>query len=128
MRAPLSWLRDHVQLPDELTGRALSHALIRAGLEVETVELTGSDVSGPVVVGVVQSYEAERASNGKTIRYCRVDVGQHNDPSGSRGIVCGAANFEVGDHVVVSLPGAELPGGFQIAARQTYGHLTDVMI
>ncbi|HEX8510699.1 MAG TPA: phenylalanine--tRNA ligase subunit beta [Propionibacteriaceae bacterium] len=128
MRAPLSWLRDHVELPEGLTGRALSQSLVRAGLEVETVERAGSDVIGPLVVGVVQSCEAERASNGKTIRYCRVDVGQHNDPSGSRGIVCGAANFEVGDHVVVSLPGAELPGGFQIAARKTYGHLSDGMI
>ncbi len=128
MKAPLSWLRDHAELPPGLTGRALSEALIRAGLEVETVELAGADVTGPLVVGVVLSYEAETASNGKTIRYCRVDVGQHNDPSGSRGIVCGAHNFEVGDRVVVSLPGAELPGGFKIAARNTYGHVSDGMI
>ncbi|MET1004922.1 MAG: phenylalanine--tRNA ligase subunit beta, partial [Propionibacteriaceae bacterium] len=128
MRAPLSWLRDYADLPAGLSGRALSEALIRAGLEVETVELAGSDVTGPLVVGVVLSYEAEKASNGKTIRYCRVDVGEHNDESGSRGIVCGAHNFEVGDHVVVSLPGAELPGGFKIAARKTYGHVSDGMI
>jgi phenylalanyl-tRNA synthetase beta chain len=128
MRAPLSWLRDLVALPDGLGGRALSEALIRAGLEVETVEQAGSDVTGPLVVGTVLSYESEVASNGKTIRYCRVDVGPHNDETGSRGIVCGAHNFEVGDHVVVSLPGAELPGGFTIAARKTYGHLSDGMI
>ena len=36
-------------------------------------------------------------------------------------IVCGATNFEVGDLVVVVLPGAVLPGGFAIAARKTYG-------
>ncbi|HEX8488861.1 MAG TPA: phenylalanine--tRNA ligase subunit beta [Propionibacteriaceae bacterium] len=130
MRAPLSWLRDVVSLPDGLAGRALSEALIRAGLEVETVEQAGSDVSGPLVVGTVLSYEEEQASNGKTIRYCRVDVGEHNpaDGEGSRGIVCGARNFEVGDHVVVSLPGAGLPGGFRIAARKTYGHVSDGMI
>ena len=46
----------------------------------------------------------------------------------SRGIVCGAHNFEVGDMVVVALPGAVLPGGFQIAARKTYGHISDGMI
>ena len=67
-----------------------------------------------------------------------MDVGpQHNDAPGtgkepselpSRGIVCGAHNFEVGDSVVVSLPGAVLPGDFAIAARKTYGHTSDGMI
>ena len=37
MRAPLSWLAEHVDLPDGLTGRALGEVLIRAGLEVERV-------------------------------------------------------------------------------------------
>ncbi len=30
--------------------------------------------------------------------------------------------------MVVSLPGAVLPGGFEIAARKTYGHVSDGMI
>src|SRR5690606_26245876 len=46
----------------------------------------------------------------------------------SRGIVCGAHNFAVGDHVVVALPGTTLPGDFHIAARKTYGHVSDGMI
>ena len=45
-----------------------------------------------------------------------------------RGIVCGASNFVVGDHVVVALPGAMLPGDFRITARKTYGHVSDGMI
>ena len=44
------------------------------------------------------------------------------------GIVCGARNFFVGDKVVVTLPGAVLPGPFPIAARKTYGHVSDGMI
>ncbi|MBN9612433.1 MAG: phenylalanine--tRNA ligase subunit beta, partial [Actinobacteria bacterium] len=43
-------------------------------------------------------------------------------------IVCGAHNFEAGDKVVVTLPGAVLPGDFRIAARKTYGHVSDGMI
>src|SRR5205823_5077551 len=43
-------------------------------------------------------------------------------------IVCGAHNFGPGDHVVVALPGAVLPGGFTITARKTYGHVSDGMI
>ena len=34
----------------------------------------------------------------------------------------------VGDRVVVSLPGAVLPGPFPISARTTYGHVSDGMI
>lgn len=134
MRAPLSWLAEHVDLPDGLTGRALGEVLIRAGLEVERVEELGSDVTGPVVVGRVLAYVDEPQKNGKTIRWVQVDVGPgHNEPhpdypQGCRSVVCGAHNFAVGDLVVVSLPGAVLAGGFAIAARKTYGHTSDGMI
>ena len=69
--------------------------------------------------------------NGKTIRYCVVDVGPHGqmETEGKhQEIVCGATNFEVGDLVVVVLPGAVLAGGFEIAARKTYGHVSNGMI
>ncbi|MFP5282279.1 MAG: phenylalanine--tRNA ligase subunit beta [Actinomycetes bacterium] len=124
MRAPLSWLRQWANLPADLTGRALGERLIRAGLEVETVEAAGADVRGPLVVGRVLAYELEEHSNGKKIRWCTVDAGE----GAPRGIVCGAHNFEVGDLVVVALPGARLPGDFEIAARRTYGHVSDGMI
>ena len=64
----------------------------------------------------------------KPIRFCLVDVGSDNGDDGPRGIICGARNFAVGDLVVVALPGAVLPGGFAIAARKTYGHVSDGMI
>ena len=42
--------------------------------------------------------------------------------------MCGAYNFAEGDLVVVSLPGTVLPGGMEITARRTYGHVSDGMI
>jgi hypothetical protein len=45
-----------------------------------------------------------------------------------QGIICGAHNFVEGDKVVVTLPGAVLPGDFHISARKTYGHLSAGMI
>ncbi len=128
MRTPLSWLREYAALPDDLDGRTLAEALIRAGLEVETVDQVGAEITGPLVIGKVLAYEVEVHSNGKSIRWCQVDVGPHNDDSGSRSVVCGAHNFEVGDSVVVALPGTVLPGGFGISARKTYGHVSDGMI
>ncbi len=124
MRAPLSWLREYADLPDDVTGRELGDRLVAAGLEVETVHRPGHDITGPVVLGRVLGFEEETASNGKTVRWCQVDVGEAEP----RGIVCGALNFAVGDVVVVALPGATLPGGFGISARKTYGHVSDGMI
>ena len=124
MRAPLSWLREYADLPADVTGRDLATRLVAAGLEVETVDRPGHDIEGPVVLGRVLSFQDETASNGKTVRWCTVDVGEAEP----RGIVCGALNFAVDDNVVVALPGATLPGGFAIAARKTYGHLSDGMI
>jgi phenylalanyl-tRNA synthetase beta chain len=132
MRAPISWIREFVpQLPAEVTGRQVAERIIAAGLEVETVDSVGGEVTGPLVVGRVLSIEELRESEKlkKDIRYCRVDVGpEHNEPDGSRGIVCGARNFAVDDLVVVALPGAVLPGGFAISARKTYGRISDGMI
>lgn len=134
MRAPLGWLREWTDLPEAMTGRELAEVLIRAGLEVETVDESGAEITGPIVVGRVLASVDEPQKNGKTIRWVQVDVGpEHNEPhddyaQGCRSVVCGAHNFAVGDLVVVSLPGAVLAGGFAISARKTYGHLSDGMI
>ena len=130
MLVPLSWLREHADLPAEATGREVAERLIAAGLEVEGVDVIGADVVGPLVAGRVESVEEFTASNGKTIRFCQVDVGPELAPvdQPTRGIICGAHNFVVGDHVVVALPGAVLPGGFAIGSRKTYGHVSDGMI
>ncbi|MDE0545869.1 phenylalanine--tRNA ligase subunit beta [Microbacterium sp. C7(2022)] len=124
MRVPLSWLREYVDVPAGATPEDVLAALVSVGFEEEDV--FGFDLQGPIVVGEVLSFEAEPQSNGKTIRWCQVDVGEAN--GGVRGIVCGAGNFFPGDKVVVTLPGAVLPGPFPIAARKTYGHVSDGMI
>ncbi|MEV4675419.1 phenylalanine--tRNA ligase subunit beta [Actinomadura sp. NPDC049382] len=127
MRAPLSWLREYVELPAGVTGRALAAELIAAGLEVETVEQAGADIVGPLVVGEVLAFE-DLTGFKKPIRYCQVDVGDANGTGEPQNIVCGATNFAAGDRVVVILPGGVLPGGFEIGARKTYGHLSEGMI
>ncbi|MFS0733344.1 phenylalanine--tRNA ligase subunit beta [Microbacterium sp. 1P10UB] len=124
MRVPLSWLREFVDLPADVTPEAVLADLVRVGFEEEDVHRF--ELTGPIVVGEVVSFDAEPQSNGKTIRWCQVDVGEAE--GGVRGIVCGAGNFFAGDKVVVTLPGAVLPGPFPIAARKTYGHVSDGMI
>ncbi|WP_069814168.1 phenylalanine--tRNA ligase subunit beta [Streptomyces sp. TP-A0874] len=127
MRVPLSWLREYVDLPAGITGRDVQAKLVAAGLEVETVEQLGGDLKGPLVVGEVLAIE-ELTGFKKPIRHCQVDVGTANGTGEPQNIVCGARNFAVGDKVVVVLPGAELPGGFAISARKTYGKVSEGMI
>ncbi len=124
MRVPLSWLREYVDVPAEATAEDVLAALVSVGFEEEDVHRF--DLEGPIVVGEVVEFAEEPQSNGKTIRWCQVDVGEAH--GGVRGIVCGARNFFAGDKVVVTLPGSVLPGPFPIAARKTYGHVSDGMI
>jgi phenylalanyl-tRNA synthetase beta chain len=124
MRIPVSWLREYVDLPGDLSTADLANRLTFLGLKLEKLETVAVELAGPLVVGRVLAFDEETHSNGKTVRWCQVDVGEPQP----RGIVCGALNFEVHDLVVVCLPGAVLPSGFAITARKTYGHVSDGMI
>ncbi|MGO3886400.1 MAG: phenylalanine--tRNA ligase subunit beta, partial [Mycetocola sp.] len=131
MRVPLSWLGEHVDLEQGTTPEDVHAVLVRVGLEEEDIH--GFDLIGPIVVGEVLEFVEEPQKNGKTIRWCQVRVapeGQTAADGGDaiHGIVCGAGNFFPGDKVVVTLPGATLPGPFPIAARKTYGHVSEGMI
>ncbi len=122
MRVPVSWLREYVDIPAGTTVEELDAAFVRLGLTVEEVHRPPV-TTGPLVIGRVLEIE-ELTGFKKPIRYTQVDVGE----PAPRGIVCGARNFAAGDLVPVALPGAVLPGGFAIAARSTYDHVSDGMI
>ncbi|GAA1415689.1 phenylalanine--tRNA ligase beta subunit [Glutamicibacter uratoxydans] len=138
MRIPLSWLREYAQVPADASAEDIMADLVKVGLEEEDVHRPSDELAGPIVVGQVLSLVKEEASNGKTINWCQVRVvpegaeqtltGKGIDPSGVQGIVCGAHNFVEGDKVVVTLPGAVLPGDFKISPRKTYGHTSAGMI
>lgn len=131
MRVPLSWLAEYVELVPGTTPEDVHAALVKVGLEEEDVHTF--ELEGPIVVGEVLEFVEEPQSNGKTIRWCQVRVAPDGETAADggeavHGIVCGARNFFPGDKVVVTLPGAVLPGPFPIAARKTYGHVSDGMI
>lgn len=126
MRIPARQLREWVDLPADATAKHLHEALVSVGFEEEGVH--ASELSGPIVVGQVLEFTPEPQDNGKTIRWCQVRVAPGDGEDAVRGIVCGASNFVVGDKVVVTLPGSVLPGPFPIAARKTYGHVSDGMM
>jgi phenylalanyl-tRNA synthetase beta chain len=129
MRVPLSWLREYARLPEPVDVTEVARRLTAAGLEVESLESVGHDVRG-VVIAQVLSIE-ELTGLRKPIRYCRVAVSDAQldaPPDEASGVICGAVNFAVGDRVALALPGAVLPGGFEIGARRTYGRISEGMI
>ena len=123
MRAPLSWIKEFVDIPASLTADQISDGLIRVGFEVEEIIYQGADLTGPLKFAKVLSIE-EITEFKKPIRYVGLDCGE----SETRFVICGATNFAVGDLVVAALPGALLPGDFTIGARETYGKTSNGMI
>ncbi len=105
MKAPVSWIREHVDLPADVSTDDLARRLTALGLKLEAIERPGEEISGPLVLGRVLTMEPEPQKNGKTINWCTVDVADANETGEPQGIVCGAHNFAVGDLVVVVLPG-----------------------
>lgn len=123
MRAPLSWIKEFVEIPASITAEQISDALIRVGFEVEEIIVQGADLTGPLKFGKVLSIE-EITEFKKPIRYVGLDCGEGE----TRYVICGATNFAVGDIVCVAIPGAVLPGNFAISARETYGKTSNGMI
>jgi len=123
MRAPLSWIKEFVDIPSSLSPEEIGKGLVRVGFEVEEIIFQGKDVKGPLVFAEVLSIE-EITEFKKPIRYVGLDCGEKQ----TRYVICGATNFKVGDMVLAALPGAVLPGDFAIAARETYGKTSNGMI
>lgn len=96
MLAPLSWLKDYVDI--DVTAEELEKKFFSAGFEVEELIDIGKDISG-VVVGQVLTSELIPDTH---IHICNVDCGD----KGTFQICCGADNVEVGGKYPVALIGA----------------------
>jgi phenylalanyl-tRNA synthetase beta chain len=123
MRAPLSWIKEFVDIPAKVSADEISDGLIRVGFEVEEIIYQGADLTGPLKFAKVLSIE-ELTEHKKPIRYVGIDCGENE----TRYVICGATNFAVGDMIVAALPGAVFSGNFAIGARETYGKTSNGMI
>ena len=71
MKAPISWLKDFVDI--DVTPEVLASKLVSAGFEVEEIIYNGKDISG-VVVGLVTYCEAIPDTH---LHLCRVNCGKY---------------------------------------------------
>jgi phenylalanyl-tRNA synthetase beta chain len=124
VKAPLSWLRDYVDI--QMDAEELASRLAITGTEVERVSEAG--VPGGAenlkcfVVGKV--LECGRHPDADKLSVCTVVVGE----AAPRTIVCGAPNVATGQTVAVVLPGGVLPGGTRIKEAKLRGVPSSGMI
>lgn len=120
MRVSYEWLKDMVDVPED--PKDLVKEYIHTGTEVEAVEKVGADLEH-VVTGKVLTKVPHPDSDHMWLT--TVDVGMKNVGKDGKPeplqIVCGAQNFNAGDHIVVAMIGAHLPGDVKIKKSKLRG-------
>ena len=105
MLAPLSWLKDYVDI--DVTPEELEKKLFDCGFEVEQIIPYGDKLDKVVTCKIV---EITQHPNAERLRICQVDAGKY----GVLQIITNATNVSVGDIVPVAVDGATLATGDRI--------------
>ncbi|MFA9445598.1 phenylalanine--tRNA ligase subunit beta [Egicoccus sp. AB-alg6-2] len=119
MKLPLSWLRTFVDV--DLSVEELVDVMSLNGLEVESVETPGAGTAGVRTARVLHWQPHPDADRLRVVRV----TGEGGD--GEIELVCGAANFDVGDVVAHAVPGASIPG-MTMEARSIRGVVSNGML
>lgn len=114
MKAPLSWLKDYVDI--DIPVKELEEKLFSSGFEVEEIIYLGQEISR-CVVGEITKIEKHQDSD--HLQICQLDCG---DEYGREiQIVTGADNVFVGAKVPVALDGSTLANGVKIKKGKLRG-------
>lgn len=113
----INWVKDYIDLENENL-EELADKVTKAGINVEHVINNHID---NLVVGYVKKCEEHPDSD--HLHVCQVDIGDSETQ-----IVCGAHNVKEGIKVIVALPGAILPGDFEIKKGKIRGVESNGMI
>jgi len=100
MKFSISWLKDHLDTPENAS--ALAAVATNIGLEVETIDDKSAALAAFTVARVIS---AEPHPNADRLRVCRVETGH-----GVEQVVCGAPNARTGLVGVFAPPGTLIPG------------------
>lgn len=111
MKAPLSWLKDYVDI--NVTPKEFADALTMSGSKVEGIEIQGEDIS-KVVVGKIITLQ--KHPDADKLQVSKVDIGSEIIQ-----IVTGAQNISIGDFIPVALVGSTLPGDKKISKGKLRG-------
>lgn len=101
MKLSLSWIKEYVNIPENMDIKKLAYDLTMSTVEVENVEYLARRFDN-MVVGIIKKIEPH--PNADKLKVCRVDIGDGE----IKNIVCGGVNLKVGMRVAVSCPGANV--------------------
>lgn len=119
MKLSKNFLKEYLSLP-EIETKELAEAMTHVGNEYESITALSSATN--LVIGYVR--ECEMHPDSDHLHVCQVEI----KPQEVVQIVCGAPNVAAGQKVIVSLPGAELPGGIVIKKGTIRGQESNGMI
>ena len=118
MKAPISWLKDYVDIDVEV--KEFADKMTMSGSKVEGLEVQGEEIS-KVVVGKILSIE--KHPDADKLQVCKVDVGNEVIQ-----VVTGADNIKEQDIIPVALTGATLAGGIKISKGKLRGVVSEGMM
>ena len=113
----LNWVKDYVDL-EGIDLQKLAVDITKAGVNVEKV--ITNHIDNLVIGEIVECYDHPNSDH---LHICKVNIGSEITQ-----IVCGAKNVRPGLKVIVSLPGAILPGNNEIKAGKIRGEESNGMI
>ena len=113
----MNWVKDYVDIEDENL-EELADKITKAGINVEHV--ISNNIDNLVIGKVLTCIEHPDSDH---LHVCTVDIGKEKIQ-----IVCGASNVKEGIKVIVALPGAILPGNFEIKKGKIRGVESNGMI
>ncbi|MCH5156913.1 MAG: phenylalanine--tRNA ligase subunit beta [Clostridiales bacterium] len=111
MKLPLSWIKDYVDVTEDI--QTLCKKMVDIGLEIEEVVYLGENVTN---VKVCQIVEITQHPNAERLLCCKVDVGGEIIP-----IVTNDHHVKVSDKVPVALHNATLATGLHITKGKMRG-------
>ena len=113
----LNWVKDYIDLEGE-DPKELATKVTKAGINIDGV--ITNHIDNLVIGEVIDCIDHPDSDH---LHVCQVNVGDKTVQ-----IVCGAHNVRTGIKVIVALPGAILPGDFEIKAGKIRGVESNGMI
>lgn len=99
MKISLNWLKDYIDLPEEITPEKILYDLTMTTVEVEGYESLKESLTGILVGKVTELLPHPKADR---LQIAMTDIGGGE----VKQIVCGGSNLSVGMYVAVGAPGA----------------------
>ena len=113
----LEWVKEYIDISDQDL-KELARKITESGINVEKV--ISNHIDNLTIGEVVECTEHPDSDH---LHVCQVNIGDKITQ-----IVCGAPNVRKGLKVIVALPGAILPGNFEIKASKIRGEESNGMI